>query len=138
MKTKNSPVLLRSVKKSRLHRSSAKSTPCANRKRPTTCAHPVSNSAAFGYPPTLPELFAGCAPEVMAAAKVHLDHATGTDRALLDGWRKVGREDAHRPARPNWTHTAERTMTPLGIACLLEYARAFDDERTAMLADTPA
>lgn len=137
MKTK-STVLLRPGNKARNSASKPRSGTCANRKRPATCARPVNNRARFGYTPAMPELFAGCSPEVMARAKEYVDHATGTDRALLDGWCKVGREDAHRPARPAWSQTATRTMTALGIACLLQYARAFDDERTAMLADQPA
>jgi len=131
------PVLLRGVDKSRKSTNSATAGPCAHAGRPITCEQPASNSPAVSYPPVLPDLFAGCSPDVMTRAKRVLDQAQGMDRALLDGWRKVGREDARRPARPDWKRAAGTTMSPLGIACLLEYARAYEDERTAMRAKLP-
>lgn len=137
MKSKN-PAVLRPVSKANNSTSASQSAPCAQVEKGTTCAQAVNNFSACAYPPVLPDLFAGCAQEVMTRAKEHVDHATGTDRALLDGWRKVGREDAHRPRRPEWRRAAANSMTPLGIACLLEYARAYEDEHTAMRADVPS
>jgi hypothetical protein len=50
---------------------------------------------------------------------------------MLDAWERVGREDFKRQAAPRFHLAATKTMTPLGLACLMRYARGFDDEAQA-------
>lgn len=68
----------------------------------------------------------------MREVERYLHAPAGTDIYLLDAWERVGRKDAARSSRVSFTRTTASTMTPLGLACLVRYARGFADERDAL------
>jgi hypothetical protein len=128
---KPSPVLLRSVNNAKASRSNAAASTYRRRSKGTACEQPVDNTAASTYRPTVPELFAGIDPVVAQVVHNYLDHATPADRALLDAWNKIGRADAHRRQVSYFTRTTVSSLTPLGLACLFEYWRGYEDEKQA-------
>jgi len=79
----------------------------------------------------LHNLFTGCSPLENTRVSHYLEHAEGSDRMLLDAWAKCGRNDHRRTVDIRLTEVAKRTMTSLGLACLVAYARAWLDESEA-------
>jgi hypothetical protein len=57
---------------------------------------------------------------------------------LLDAWARCGRNDHQRTVDIRLNEQARRTMTPLGLACLVSYARAWLDEAEAREAELTA
>jgi len=61
----------------------------------------------------------------------YLADSSGADRALLDKWAGFGRLDRGRSVQLGLSAEAHRTVSPLGVACLISYARAWLDESEA-------
>ena len=53
---------------------------------------------------------------------------------LIDAWRRCGRNDLGRALKIGVNEVARRTMTPLGLACLVAYAQNYIDEAEDRLA----
>lgn len=71
----------------------------------------------------------GCAQHVHK----HLTDPTPSDRVMIEAWAACGRKDSCRKFRLQISEEARKTMTPLGIACLIAYARAYVDALEAQL-----
>lgn len=63
----------------------------------------------------------------------YLENPPEADRILLDAWAKCGRNDRQRSIDLRLTDVARSTMSPLGIACLIRYARGWVDEAETRL-----
>ena len=57
-----------------------------------------------------------------------LQHSPPTDQAMLDAWTRIGHGDAARSPRIDLIHANESSVSPLGVACLVSYARGYLDE----------
>lgn len=82
-------------------------------------------------------LLTGCDPVVYRFVHRHLNTPTPADQQMLDAWARCGAADAGRSFRLELNDTARRTLSPLGIACLVAYARGWvsraEDLRVAAL-----
>lgn len=94
----------------------------------TTCGQPVKNSDIARMRNDLEKVFTGCSQLDSKIVHHYLANATGSDRFLLDAWAKCGRNDMPRRFNISLNDQARRTVTPLGLACLVAYARAWIDE----------
>lgn len=81
--------------------------------------------------PLSEELFTGCDPGVSPFVRAHLDSKQPATMYLLEAWARLGRKDAATGARPYWSGAVRQTVSPLGMACLIAYARAHEDETAA-------
>jgi len=77
-------------------------------------------------------LFSGYSPDFGTRVNQILQHSQTTDQTMLDGWSKVGHGDAVRSPRIDLIRANESTMSPLGVACLISYARGYLDELETM------
>jgi len=121
------PVLLRGEEKSNNSATPAIAAPSKRSKGGTTCEQPAREAAAHTIRMQLASLFTGCSLLDSAAVQRHLDSPSDADRILLDAWAKCGRGDRSRTLTLQLTPIAKKTMTPLGLACLVRYARAWLD-----------
>lgn len=96
-----------------------------------TCELAVHSKAMTQLRTELNQLFTGCSPLENTRVSHYLEKAEGSDRMLLDAWAKCGRNDHRRTVDIRLTEQARRTMTSLGLACLVAYARAWLDESEA-------
>lgn len=53
---------------------------------------------------------------------------------MIHAWAECGRRDHTREPQITLNPTALETVTPLGLACLVAYARAWIDEEQAAIA----
>lgn len=83
-------------------------------------------------------LFTGYSPAFGARVNEILDHSPPTDVAMLEAWSRIGHGDAARGPRIDLIRANEATMSPLGVACLINYARGYLDELEAVQAATLA
>ncbi len=74
------------------------------------------------------KLLADCPPEIGQAVHTYLDNATGQDATLLHWWAQCGHKDFARVQRVHVSAAARSTMSALGYACLVAYARGYLDE----------
>lgn len=83
-------------------------------------------------------LFTGYSPAF--GDKVHeiLGRTEGNDAAMLDAWSRIGHKDAQRSPRIDLLRANESTMSPVGVACLISYARGYLDELETIQAATSA
>lgn len=51
-----------------------------------------------------------------------------SDITLLHAWERCGRNDVRAGRKPYVTQALARTLTPLGIACVIAYCRGREDE----------
>jgi len=129
---KRKPVVLRKVHKAEKAANIATAAHKARCKLSLTCEQAVDNTRARKYPPSIPELFTAVDPLVLRVVRGYLEEPSAGDAMMLDAWERVGRLDAARNPRFEITANHLRSMTPLGIACLVRYARGFEDERQAL------
>jgi len=73
-------------------------------------------------------LFTGYSPDFGSRVNKILQHSPPTDQATLDAWIRIGHGDAVRSPRIDLIRANESTMSPLGVACLISYARGYLDE----------
>lgn len=99
-----------------------------------TCEQPVSKTRVRYYSPSSTEILTAIDPVVLRVVHQYLDSPPDKDRMFLDAWERCGRNDAHHGCRVLCSSQARNTMTPLGLACLVRYARGFEDERQAIVA----
>lgn len=107
---------------------------CAAHLRRITGEYHVLNKALARTREQLTDLFAGCSPQADSAIRQYLDSPAEADRWLLDGWEKCGRNDRGRTVRVELTDIGKKTVTPLGVACLVRYCRGWLDEAEARVA----
>lgn len=105
---------------------------CVPNPASTTCAQHEDNLAGTGLLTLSEGLLAGCDPVILPVVHSYLDDADPDDQMFLDAWEKCGRGDAHTGMRVELRRAARQTLTPLGIACLVRYARGLEDELAAM------
>lgn len=96
-----------------------------------TCELAAHSKAMTQLRTELHQIFTGCSPMENTRVSHYLEKAEGSDRMLLDAWAKCGRSDRRRTVDIRLTEQARRTMTSLGLACLVAYARAWLDESEA-------
>lgn len=111
----------------------AKAAPLSEPPLGTTPPDAVNNTALRELRDATNNLLAACDPVVLIHVKHYLETPAEPDRWLLDAWEKIGRRDAGRRTSVDLRAAAARTLTPLGIACLVRYARAWSDELEAQL-----
>jgi len=121
------PVLLRGMEKSNNLITPAAAPPSTPNDGGTTGEQPARDNDAHTIRTQLAEIFTGCSQLDAAALHRHLADPTDAVRPLLDAWAKCGRGDRSRTLKLQLTPIAKRTMTPLGLACLVRYARAWLD-----------
>lgn len=83
-------------------------------------------------------LFTGYSPAFGNRVTEILDHSPPTDQAMLDAWARIGHQDAHRGPRIDLIQANESTMSAMGVACLISYARGYLDELETIQAATVA
>jgi hypothetical protein len=93
-----------------------------------TRALAVNNNALVHIKEELHNLFTGCSPLDNRAISEYLTNPSDGDRMMLEAWARCGRNDRKRTVDLRLTEVARKTMTPLGLACLISYARAWIDE----------
>jgi hypothetical protein len=134
MNKRSTVSVLRAVNNAKAVAKPCKTTTSTKGSKGTTCELPVHN-ATFRYPdPDEGELFAGCHPVVGTVVHKYLESPSKSERMFLDAWETCGRNDAKTGARVHVARAARTTLTPYGLACLVRYARGFEDERQAMAA----
>jgi hypothetical protein len=120
--------VLRAVDNTNKSASAAKADACVEHLKSITSEYGVLNKALMRTREQLEDLFTGCSPENDATIRQYLDSPKEVDRWLLDGWEKCGRNDRGRTVRVELSEVGRKTMTPLGIACLVRYCRGWIDE----------
>ena len=83
-------------------------------------------------------LFTGYSPAFGDRVNEILQHSPPTDQAMLDAWARIGHGDAIRSPRIDLIHANESSVSPLGVACLISYARGYLDELETIQASTRA
>jgi len=86
-------------------------------------------------------LFSGYSPAFGDAVHEILGKTESNTQAMLQAWRRIGHNDAFRNPRVDLLRANESTMSPMGVACLISYARGYLDcletvEAAAMAVDT--
>lgn len=127
-----SPPVLRAVKKAKKSVSTRKHKDLEKQPVLITCAQPVPKTAVRELPTTEPALLAGCSPEILRLVHQHLESPRPEDRLFLDAWERCGRKDAKGPARVHVSRQAKSTVSALGLACLVRYARGYEDEHQVL------
>jgi hypothetical protein len=94
---------------------------------PIDCALDVYKARLIHTRQELHNLFSGCTPLDNRLIHQYLNKPSTADQMMLDAWAKCGRNDQERTVDLRIGDTARRTMTPLGLACLIRYARAWID-----------
>lgn len=115
----------------------AKATPSKRRASVQLCEQAVHKATLAVIHSRLGQLYTACSPAFSARVHEYLNAASPTDRMMLDAWSNIGHQDAKRSPRVDILRTNEQTMTPLGVACLISYARGWIDEQDARTAAPP-
>lgn len=129
---KKYPVVLRPVNNAKAKPTAAKSAPSRRGGKGTTCAQHEDNLQTSYCPPAIDQISAACHPSALARLGVYLADPPPADAEMLNAWERVGREDAKRGGAPRWRPAGNQTLTALGLACLVRYARGFEDEAQAV------
>lgn len=95
----------------------------------------VSSCALAAVHKQLTELYAGCSPTNSTRVQQYLDQQEGADAMLIQAWSRYGRADRARTVDLHLNDVARNTVSPLGYACLIAYARAWLDESEARLSE---
>lgn len=72
-------------------------------------------------------VFTGCSPHNRPVIDRYLQDPAPADKALLDAWARCGRADAEKDLPVKLQTVARDTFSPLGLACLICYSRAYLD-----------
>ena len=100
----------------------------------TICVESVNDTASMRVRRDMDNLLSGCAQVTANAVHDYLSKTEGADAALLAAWAAFGRKDRRQTVDISVREAARRTLTPLGLACLVSYARAWLDEADAIKA----
>lgn len=114
---------------------SVSSTPaaaCSGSGSEQSCAQSVNECALADVRKQLADLFASCPPLIGNRVHEYLAMTEGPDAALIGAWSAYGRRDRSRTVDLRLAEVARRTVSPLGYACLIAYARAWLDEAEAL------
>lgn len=76
-------------------------------------------------------------PDYQQALHRYLHDPSEKDTYLLNAWAKCGANDRARTINLRMTDIARSSMTPLGVACLITYARAWLAEHENRLIASP-
>jgi hypothetical protein len=131
-------VLLRPVDKANNSINTAAATPCMVPETTIPCARVVDNQRLVHIRVDVNNLLAGYDPVILRDVHRHLDTPAADDRIFLDAWERCGRNDWHHGQRVGFKQAAKSTLTALGIACLVRYARGYVDEAEAEAAGLTA
>ena len=99
-----------------------------------TCGQTLPNLAYLRVRRDMDRLLTGCHPSISITVHHYLEKSTGADRALLDAWARFGRRDRAQTVDISVKEAARASLTPLGLACLVSYARAWIDEAESIRA----
>jgi len=94
----------------------------------TTVGDAVNSPALIHIRRQIEELFTACGPLNSQVVHRYLSNPNDDDGRMLAAWAKCGRNDRGRTVRIDLKTTAATTLSPLGFACLIAYARAWLDE----------
>ena len=97
------------------------------------CEESVSESALASVRKQLTDLYASCSPANSTRVQEYLAQKEGPDAGLILAWSRYGRADRGRTVDLRLNEVARQTVSPLGYACLIAYARAWLDESEARL-----
>lgn len=75
------------------------------------------------------KLLTELSPAVDALVHTYLEQETGPDAMFINAWRKAGERDALRSPYVNVGDQARKTMSAMGLACLIAYTQAWVDAR---------
>lgn len=134
MKKSSTTPVLRTVKNAKVKPTTAPAGTSARRGQGITCAQAVGNTPTRYNPPVINGLFSKVDAMVLADLHRHLTAPRPPDAYMLDAWERVGRQDALRGDRAYLSRAAATTVSALGLACLIRYARGFEDETDARAA----
>lgn len=87
----------------------------------------VKNKRLADLRADLEAVFTGCSPHNRPIIDRYLDNPAPADKALLDAWARCGKNDAERDLPVKLQTVARDTFSPLGLACLICYSRAYLD-----------
>ena len=93
-----------------------------------TVGDTVNNPALIHIRKQIEDLYAVCGPLNSKAVHNYLSNPNDVNGRLLAAWAKFGRNDRCRSVRIDLKGAAKTTLSPLGFACLISYARAWLDE----------
>lgn len=105
-----------------------------------SCLHLVNKACLIHIRKQLETLCTSFSEDFHTHVSAYLSDSTGPDRILLDTWARFGRLDRSRTVNVELNGEARRTVSALGVACLISYARAWLDEseRLALEVTPPA
>lgn len=92
------------------------------------CEPQVNTSEQLRVKEDIDKLLTGLDPEINRLVHRHLNDPAPETRRLCDAWTKLGHQDRKREPRLQLKDAVKRTLTPVGIACLVSYARGWLDE----------
>jgi hypothetical protein len=105
---------------------------CTDTGKGTTCEQSVSECALLSVRKQLEQLYTANSPDIHNRVLAYLDAVEGADAQLVAAWGAYGRRDRQRTVDLRLNDVAKRTISPLGFACLISYARAWVDEAEAI------
>jgi len=111
---------------------------CDERTKVISGEYQVNKDAITSVRKQLTQLFAACEPVIHNRVSVYLAMTEGPDAQLIAAWSRFGRADRQRTVDLRLNDVAKRTISPLGFACLIAYARAWLDEAESMAAESAA
>jgi hypothetical protein len=124
----NSTPLLRAVNETNNSATAAAATPCPVQNSVQQCEQAAKKSSREVVLQSLTRLSTGCSQAFQARVHEYLTAAKQSDQMMLDAWTRIGHQDCLRSPRVDLLKTNEQTMSPLGVACLISYARGWLDE----------
>jgi hypothetical protein len=127
--------VLRPVDKANNPLTPAVATTSADSGSVATCELSVSSAALRAVRAQLEQLYTANSPDIHTRVLAYLDADHGPDYELITAWARYGRRDRQRTVDIRLNEVAKRTISPLGFACLIAYARAWVDEAEHIDAD---
>jgi hypothetical protein len=131
-KSKYTVSVLRGADKSNNSVSPAVAATSEGRSKSTTGEQSVNDSALISVRQQLEALYTANSPDIHNRVCGYLDSTAGPDAQLIAAWSAYGRRDRQRTVDLRLNDVAKRTISPLGFACLIAYARAWVDEAEAI------
>ena len=125
-------VLLRGMNKSNKSPNTPGTVSYEKRRKLKDGEQVVHRAALIHMREELNSLSTGYDPAIHRVVDNYLHKAGVADTAMLEAWRKVGREDRRRSREMHLTDAVKRTVSPLGIACLIRYCQGWIDQAEAL------
>lgn len=130
--------VLRGAHRSRKVINTDTATPSKQSRLGISCEQPVNSNPATMPQEVIQRLCPVIHPVIRNRVEALLASEDPPTKALLGAWSRIGRADAGRPARAHVSAAGATTMTPLGVACLVAYAQAYEDETQARAVEAAA